>query len=544
MKKTLSIIAALALVFGMTQYKKAETPQSTTDEGIQVTFTATYGGERTSFNPANGSFTWSTGTTEYIYVGGSEPTGCLGTLYATGNGGNTLTFTGTLTTTPNKGETLHFFYLGKGRNGSAVTSLDFSSQDGNLVNLTNYHVAVGSCTYNGSTNFSATLEPLVAFAYFDLSDFAGETVYLYGEDVYATPTIDYRNGTIAKGTNGYINIGTANNGKYVALIPSTSVSSTEFETTVEFGSTSYTGSLEFKRGIFAGRYYTANGNALAVEATPAAHVFTVDPQGTTVQFSLGNLQYNKSTGEWSFMDHQYDIVETDGQDVGEDYEDQDIVSLFGWGCTGYQDYDHNSEQLYYQPYSTSLDNVYYPGVHYGPTSYGEYHLTVGCYSDWGYVADEAELDDQTGWRTLSGDEWRWLLGCNGETEGTECREGPRFLNATISLPGGGSCYGLIVFPDGFSAFGSYAYNDSDGVSSVSEVDWSAMESAGAVFLPAAGERYGTEVGSVGVMGKYWSSQALDNNNGRCVYFNSGYMDAVYYGYRRDGYSVRLVREIR
>lgn len=513
MKKTLTIIAALALVLGMTQCKKAETPQATTDEGIFVTFTASYGGERTSFDPTGCSFTWTNGATEHIYVGCEGMSGCIGELSATGNGSSNLTFTGTLTQTPANGATLHFFYLGKDKDGSAVTSLDFSNQDGTLANLTNYHIAVGSQTYTtGMTNFSATLNPLVAFAYFDLSGFGTEAVSISGNGVYSTATIDYRNGkiTIADSDKGSVNVGTPlSGGNYVALIPSTSVSSTDYATTVEFGNTGYSGSLEFKRGIFAGRYYTtANGDALEVAATSAApdYVFTVDGEGTTVQFSPGNLQYTMSTSTWSFMENQYDIVETNDQNVGENYGNQNIVSLFAWGANGLSGVDPYDTYYYWQ-YTSNL------------TLTGDYP------SDWGAAANAANLGGHNDWRTLTKDEWEWLLGPSGSSNsGTNCRDNATRLRGWKTV---NEVNGLVILPDGCTH-------------SISE-DWSVLESHGAVFLPAAGYRSGTDVTGVGDYGSYWSASPDEELDALSLDFDENGVDPGYPCYRGDGLNVRLVR---
>ena len=507
MKKTLSIIAALALALGMTQCKKAETPQSTIDEGIHVTFTATYGGERTSFNPAGGSFTWNTSGTEYIYVGCEGIDGCIGELTATATGGTSLTFEGTLTPTPASGATLHFFYLGNGRHQNAST-LDFSSQDGSLGDLTNYHIAVGSQKYNGSNNFSATLEPLVAFAYFDLIGFGTEAVNILGVGVYSTATIDYRNGTIAGKDDGVISVGTPkSDGNYVALIPSTSVSSTDYATTVGFGSTSYTGSLEFKRGIFAGRYYTtADGNALAVEATSAGPaVFAVDENGTTVHFSPGNLQYKEGVG-WRFAPNQWDAKRA--------WNTEDWVDLFGWGTwTGTSP----------NPLETSN------------------------------VASSYEWDDDDFVGTLEGyDDWRTLTGDDSE-EGGEWDFLIRFRENAENLRGAATVegvHGLILLPDNWnldviplkSDMDDWSDNVIDG--SVWKNKW---ESHGAVFLPVAGKREGTDVSVDDDWNCYWTASAAtysdEDNDNRAftLEFKFHDVDAVQEYERCYGYPVRLVR---
>ena len=269
-KLTLTAMAALALVLTFTQCKK-ETVTPVADEGIFVTLNATYGqsGEKTDFTPGDGSFVWSSGVEEYIFVGGSQHEGNFGVLQGTGNGNSSMSFSGYLTSMPENGETLHFFYLGKGTS-TAKSTLDFSNQDGTLENLTNNHVAIGHTTFNDTFEFDVTFSMMVSFAYFNTSAFVNsssnaETVYLQGDDVYSSATVDYQNGTITGNANESINIGQAASGVYVALIPSTTSG-----TTLNFRSFSKTASMTFLSGIQAGKYYSKkNGNALDVEASPA-----------------------------------------------------------------------------------------------------------------------------------------------------------------------------------------------------------------------------------------------------------------------------------
>lgn len=73
--------------------------------------------------------------------------------------------------------------------------------------------------------------------------------------------------------------------------------------------------------------------------------------------------------------------------------------------------------------------------------------------------------------------------------------------------------------------------------------WEKMEAAGAVFLPAAGNRYGTVVDDDGSYGYYWSSTAdeSDDYSAYCLSFYDDILGPGYY-YRGDGRSVRLVCE--
>ena len=74
-------------------------------------------------------------------------------------------------------------------------------------------------------------------------------------------------------------------------------------------------------------------------------------------------------------------------------------------------------------------------------------------------------------------------------------------------------------------------------------DWSKMEAAGCVFLPAAGYRSGSSVLNAGLVGNYWSSSPHDSNAGYAydVNFGSSYLIPAYGCYRYFDQSVRLVR---
>lgn len=538
MKKLTLILAALALTLSLSQCKKTETP--TTDEGVFITLKAGYGnGAKTDFAPATGAFVWTEDAMEYIYVGGSNHSDCLGVLSGTGNGTVSMTFSGTLTTTPDAGETLYFFYLGKCRDGSAVSTLDFSSQDGTLENVTNYHIAISEgVEYTGQTSFSTTLNMKMAIAYFDMNGFknasnAAETVYLHGDEVYSTATIDYQSGAITGSTKGNINLGTATAEKYVALIPSVST-----ETTLKFDSNSKWGAMNFLRGIQAGRYYSNSGAALTVTAGAL-------PEGTLpgvysisatkkVRFSKGNLQYTKSTSVWSFMEHQYDIVETLNQWVGYDYADQNTVSLFCYGTSGY-----NYGAAIYQPWSTTNSYAQCCGSNL-------YDINQ---ADWGYNAiANGGNEENSGWRTLTRNEWSYLF--NTRTASTVNNvANARYAKAQVA-----GVRGVILFsdsythpdgvnlPTGINAIGDTGWNGNNYTAN----DFELMEINGAVFLPAAGYRMGEpRVSNVGSDLQYWTSYFSGDNNGSkaaSVNISSGGLDPSGTAFRCWGLSVRLVRD--
>jgi hypothetical protein len=68
-----------------------------------------------------------------------------------------------------------------------------------------------------------------------------------------------------------------------------------------------------------------------------------------------------------------------------------------------------------------------------------------------------------------------------------------------------------------------------------------MEAAGAVFLPAAGYRFGTHVSNVGNDGYYCSSTPYNENTAYDMNFSSNNLNAASNNNRYRGFSVRPVR---
>lgn len=276
-----------------------------------------------------------------------------------------------------------------------------------------------------------------------------------------------------------------------------------------------------------------------------------------VAFAGGNLMYTKSTGKWKIMDHQYDMVETQGQNVGTDYADQDVVTLFGWGTSGWDNTAADATSVHYQPYSTcntdhsTANNNY----RYGPSlanvaaneSWSKEVAGNHPYEnyDWG-VFNSGDLG--AGWRTLTNAEWGYLF--NSRTPGNSVNgvSNARYTEATINTDGT-AVNGIILFPDDAVmtsvsgvTWGSINSSSAWGTKCTS-AGWTALEAAGCVFLPAAGGRDGTSVNDVGSYGKYWSSSAYSATYAYRLFFFSNHVNPQYNSSRYNGYSVRLVQEL-
>ena len=222
-----------------------------------------------------------------------------------------------------------------------------------------------------------------------------------------------------------------------------------------------------------------------------------------VHFSKGNLYCSRTSPEsndwtWHFYSNQYDCA----KDIS-----TTLISLFTFG---------------YGDWSTD------------PTG-------TGCYQggtpfpDWG-----SRIGDGKIWRTLDSGEWNYLF--NSRAAST------RYAKATVNY-----IKGVILLPDtythpvGVDALKSINTAGAAFTANSYELDeWEKMESAGAVFLPAAGYRDGDKLWHLGEYCNYWSSTPYHPNDTESAYFAhiTDTQVKVYdwHDFRKSGRSVRLVLE--
>ena len=332
-----------------------------------------------------------------------------------------------------------------------------------------------------------------------------------------------------------------------------------------------------------------------------------------VWFSAGNLQFNAAMGShnradgttapgtWRIAERQWDYVGDASK--GTVYEngvkcDNTLISstyggwidLFGWATSGYRDLNDPHVRRYY-PYSWENDRIQ-NGVNeygYGPsvTSTGfnsaiNYHL-MDEYANYDWcvynaISNGGNTPGQ--WRvltniyspTVENREWYYLLS-------TSCAERPtyRFVVAKLYVSGtvnhsvskinyngydhyfsGDVVDGLVIFPDSFAfptegvrLISSSSINYANGTSykPLSEAEWSILERAGCVFLPAIGRREAKEViwESTGNhdFNYYSSSTAHNSATIKFMGFNKRKVQSYIQGYGRYiGMGVRLVRDVQ
>ncbi len=256
-------------------------------------------------------------------------------------------------------------------------------------------------------------------------------------------------------------------------------------------------------------------------------VFSVSDE-VEVVFSQGNLQYHPYHGKWRFALGQSDRVGLNNNLVTNIYNGW--IDLFGWGTSGYP---HGA--VCYQPWSTSVNAADYSA--YGQPSSDLCDQTG--FADWGINAIENGGNEAyCGWRTLTKDEWNYLLHQRHTLSGV------RFAAGNVEQENG-----LLLFPDDWDA-SSYPLNCPNEMSvfdsnAISDSDWHTMERQGVVFLPAAGMRAPYLHHSVlDEFGQYWSSTSYFNHTAYAIEFTDRILLTNQSESKCHGLSVRLVRPIR
>ena len=258
-----------------------------------------------------------------------------------------------------------------------------------------------------------------------------------------------------------------------------------------------------------------------------------------IYFSQGNLQYQASTGTWRFAEHQWDYVGTkipdengcyggsvegsDNANISETYVGW--IDLFGWGTSGY-----NGKN----PYMTSTDD----------SDYGDDNTDIaGTNYDWGVYNKISNGGNQAGqWRTLTKEEWIYLINSRANASRKRGVANVNGVNGLILLPDEWTLPEGIVFTNGFADY--WSSEDYATVNIYSASEWSKLESNGAVFLPAAGGRYGADVNSVGLCGNYFSSSGDYKTLVPSLYFSRSNKALDGVTSRQMGQSVRLVQDVK
>lgn len=533
MRKTLKDIRMLAslLLAGaalLSCSSDDETPASTpetpeTPKTCTMTVQATKGADTRALavDGTELASTWTAG--DVVTVLSSDEATTYGKLTAQSSGAST-TLTGTLETAPANGASLLLKYL----------SASYGAQDGTLTGTDNSIDKV--CDYSTATvTATVTGDGSDKHVTTDAASFANQQAIVKFTLTDGTNAINATALTVSDGTN---NITLSNipadtytaNGDGVLYVALPGFSGKTVSLTAATSSSVYTyskGSITFDDSKF---YRIQVTMAPATGKVPGLldGKFTVNGSGKQVSFSQGNLQatYNGANWTWSFATTQWGYIgnaagNTSINGNGTVSASNVTVDLFGW-------VGESSTVLTTSPAKYGISNS---------TTHSDYGTKTSdaLMSDWGTLMG-------SGWRTLTADEWKYLLDTRSTTSDI------RYAKATVN-----GVTGLILLPDNwnstyYSLTSTNTTNAAFTTNNIIESDWSnSLAAHGAVFLPAAGFRgNGAEVYNAGTSGEYWSStlNASDASRPYLVIFTSNDLNSQHNGrFRRNGLSVRLVRAV-
>ena len=247
---------------------------------------------------------------------------------------------------------------------------------------------------------------------------------------------------------------------------------------------------------------------------------SVDKQ---VTFSPGNLQYTKSTNTWSFASTQYEMLGTDNVIGGSAITDSTGVSHKHGSALA------NKIDLFY--WSTSISN-------FGISTYNNDYS--GHFVDWG--TNKIGNDAPNTWRTLTCSEWEYLRYNRTNADDLIGVAQINGINGLIILPDDWICPLDISFKSGFAFYSDYGIVETyNQYQTFTDEEWIKLESTGAVFLPATGNRVGLGVFSVQRDGFYWGIEDTYNDaNGFSIDAHGACRGSSDYSI---GNSVRLVKDL-
>ena len=238
--------------------------------------------------------------------------------------------------------------------------------------------------------------------------------------------------------------------------------------------------------------------------------FTINAAGDQIVFSQGNLQYQPSTSTWRLAEHQWSFV-------GWDFHSTSLEDNLG-GNVYIGDTKCNNNDIS-DTYEGWIDMFGF-GTGDAPTKVSYDANDYMTYTEWGSNAISNGGNQADCWRTLHTLEWNYLF---------YGRENANKLFAFGKVNGED---GLIILPDDWTLPEGQNFNPSteNGLYDENSLgrryytndsrnnythntynleQWNVMEAAGAVFLPAARQRFKEHVDdrpdAFGSFGSYWSS---------------------------------------
>lgn len=516
MKKTLSYFSMAALVFmgammtGCTSNELVNEQPVINNNKVALTTTVSLDNGATKALTAAGVKTFAAGEMMaliYKNTSGTTVKAVSDVLQDNGditNSGKSAKFTFELNDPDRTKGVTYIYPAAMANSDGSINYAALNSQNGTLDNVSsNLDLATYTGTWDGTSLPAATLDNQLAILVLTLKNDAG------GSEITSSIT----GMTVSDGTYSYNVTRSAVAGPiYIAIRPMTSKN-------IEVTATD--GTKTFVKALSAKTYDPNNGYELSWRmAEVIKGKFSVSST-QQVYFSKSNLRANyiNSAWSWGFAPNQWDRVGSASANInitgngsvstgGYVY-----VDLFGW--------------------STSASHL---GIHSSTTD-GTYS---GDFVDWG-SASEVTATIGTGWRTLTSNEWRYLLVTRTTSSGKH------YCKAQV-----GEHPGVILIPDNWSnTYGlakcdvvNLAFNASD-IDKISLDDWnSTFAPNGAVFLPTTGQREGTSVTNENGRAYYWSATGTSDTQANQMYILGNAVAPDAGAGRHNGNAVRLVRNVK
>lgn len=409
--------------------------------------------------------------------------------------GKSADFSVTLEGTPDENSPVKYIYPASLANNVGEVNYDaLKTQDGTLTSIAkNLDLGLYEGTLSGTTlPVNVTLTNPLVICNFTIKD---------GDNVMTSAVTKL---TIKNGSTVYFVNASSLNNIWVAVKP---VTSGNISIYAAKGKDLYTKEVS-NPSLEAGKYYTITVTTAQIPGAISG-LFTINANGDLAYFSQGNLQYigSAATPYWKFADSQTGYLGTStGQNSNATNVDRD---LFGWGTKDY-------------PNKVSTNNADY------------------TWAEWGNNAiSNGGNTENSGWHTLTYDEWSYIFSTRGLSTSY------RFVKARVN-----EVNGVILLPDDWD--NSYTLNQrnqkkKDFTSNIVNIDnWTnKLEAHGAVFLPAAGYRTGTDFN--GTTSSFYGSSSgySSGSSGKAYYLFFSGADMDYYTLRDRYYgaSVRLVRKL-
>ena len=257
------------------------------------------------------------------------------------------------------------------------------------------------------------------------------------------------------------------------------------------------------------------GEGSVADALGTLHGYFSVSATRKVRFSKGNLQYQASTNTWRFAENQYDTIGALNLNISPTYDGW--IDLFGFGTGD-------------DPTKSSTD-----------------YLEYWTFTDWGTNAISNGGNQPNVWRSLTYSQLEYLFLTRENAASLFGMGSVNGINGTFILPDDWvTPAGVSFIPNTMGLFENTnhyytTFGDNYTRNNFTLAEWAILESAGAVFLPASGNRNGAKIVEKNNYGCYWSGSVAGTSDARSFWFNPNSLYPQYACNRQHGLTVRLVR---